>query len=145
MPVDWLRGSLSGAQTLTYQGVRAYEVQGDSLVSADTYRPTLVAKLMSKRNLRYYQVRTKTSVHMSAQARLNLAVMGGAGAIFAALVNRGENVHRYITFPVLMSMLRDKTSGAQCEGVAVDNPWQVQNPNVTIAPAIIAKFNDILS
>lgn len=145
MPIEWLRGSVSGKQSLTYQGTRAYEVQSDALISADIYRPTLVAKLMSKRNLKYYQVRTKTSVHLSPQARLNLAVMGGAGAIFAALVNRGENLHRNISFPVLMDMLKVKASSAQCEGVAVDNPWQVQNPNVTIAPAIIAKFNNELS
>lgn len=145
MPIEWLRGSVSGKQSLTYQGTRAYEVQSDALISADTYRPTLVAKLMSKRNLKYYQVRTKSSVHLSPQARLNLAVMGGAGAIFAALVNRGENLHRVVAFPVLMNMLRTKASMAVFEGIAVDNPWRVQNPNVTIAPAIIEKFNSELS
>ncbi len=145
MPVEWIRGSLSGAQTLTYGGVQAYDVSTTEKTAADTYRPTLVAKRLARNGLLFYQVRTRTSVHLSALARMNLAVLGGAGAIFAALVNRGDNVHRYLTFPVLMDMLRTKSSGAQCEGIAVDNPWRVQNPNVSIAPAIISKFNNELS
>lgn len=145
MPVEWVRGSISGAQTLTYGGVQAYDVSTTEKIAADTYRPTLVAKRLERNGRLFYQVRTRTSVHLSALARMNLAVLGGAGAIFAALVNRGEDVHRYLTFPVLMDMLRTKSNGAQCEGVAVDNPWRVQNPNVSIAPAIIYKFNNELS
>lgn len=145
MPVNWICGSISGRQNLEYNGVHAYELQSDALTPADYYRPTLVARYTRTRDLRYYQVRTRTSVRLSAPARLNLAVLGGAGAIFAALVNRGEDVHRSISFPVLMDMLRTKASSAQCEGVAVDNPWRVQNPNVSIAPAIINKFQSVLS
>lgn len=145
MPVEWVRGSLSGAQTLTYDGVQAYDVSTTDKISADSYRPTLVAKRLARNGRLFYQVRTRTSVHLSTKARMNLAVLGGAGAIFAALVNRGEDVHRYLTFPVLMDMLRTKSSGAQCEGIAVENPWRVQNPNVSIAPAIISKFNNELS
>lgn len=145
MPVEWVRGSLSGAQTLTYGGVQAYDVSTTDKISADSYRPTLVAKRLSRNGRLFYQVRTRTSVHLSTLARMNLAVLGGAGAIFSALVNRGDNVHRYLTFPVLMDMLRTKANGAQCEGIAVDNPWRVQNPNVSIAPAIISKFNNELS
>lgn len=145
MPIEWIRGSLSGRQTLTYGGVPAYDVTTATKTAADTYRPTLVAKRLERNGLLYYQVRTRTSVHLSALARLNLAVLGGAGAIYAALVNRGEDVHRHLTFPVLMDMLRTKANGAQCEGIAVDNPWRVQNPNVSIAPAIISKFNSELS
>lgn len=145
MPIEWVRGSLSGAQTLTYGGVQAYDVSTTAKISADSYRPTLVAKRLARNGRLFYQVRTRTSVHLSSIARMNLAVLGGAGAIFAALVNRGDNVHRNLTFPVLMDMLRTKASGAQCEGIAVDNPWRVQNPNVSIAPAIISKFNNELS
>lgn len=145
MPVEWIRGSLSGWQSITYGGVKAYDVTTDAKTTADYYRPTLVAKRLARNGLLYYQVRTCTSVHISALARMNLAVLGGAGAIYAALVNRGENVHRYLSFPVLMDMLRTKASNAQCESIAVDNPWRVQNPNVSIAPAIIEKFNNELS
>lgn len=145
MPVEWVRGSLSGAQTLTYGGVQAYDVSTTEKTAADYYRPTLVAKRLARNGRLFYQVRTRTSVHLSSIARMNLAVLGGAGAIFAALVNRGGNVHRNLTFPVLMDMLRTKSSSAQCEGIAVDNPWRVQNPNVSIAPAIISKFNNELS
>lgn len=145
MPVEWVRGALSGAQTLTYGGVKAYDVTTDEKTAADYYRPTMVAKRLTRNGLLYYQVRTRTSVHLSSIARMNLAVLGGAGAIYAALVNRGENVHRNLSFPVLMDMLRTKASGAQCEGIAVDNPWRVQNPNVSIAQDIISKFNNELS
>lgn len=145
MPIEWVRGSLSGAQTLTYGGVQAYDVSTTDKIAADSYRPTLVAKRLARNGRLFYQVRTRTSVHLSSIARMNLAVLGGAGAIFAVLVNRGDNVHRNLTFPVLMDMLRTKASGAQCEGIAVDNPWRVQNPNVSIAPAIISKFNNELS
>lgn len=145
MPVEWVRGSLSGCQSITYDGVRAYDLATTDKTAADSYRPTLVAKRLARNGRLFYQVRTRTSVHLSSIARMNLAVLGGAGAIFAALINRGENVHRYLTFPVLMDMLRTKSSSAQCEGIEVDNPWRVQNPNVSIAPAIISKFNNELS
>lgn len=145
MPVEWIRGSLSGWQAITYDGVKAYDVSTTEKTAADYYRPTLVAKRIERNGRLYYQVRTRTSVHLTAGARMNLAVLGGAGAIFAALLNRGENVHRHLTFPVLMDMLRNKVSMAFCEGIAVDNPWKVQNPNVSIAPAIISKFQTELS
>lgn len=145
MPVNWIRGSISGAQDITYDGVRAYELTTTDKVSADYYRPTLVAKYMGARDKRYYQVRTKSSVHLSAAYRKNLAVMGGAGAIYAAMVNNGSNAQRCVAMPILMDMLRNGYTSTLIQGASIDNPWKVQNPNVSISPAILTKFNDILS
>lgn len=141
MPINWIRGNISGAQSITYDGVRAYELSTTDKVSADYYRPTLVAKYMGARDKRYYQVRTVSSVHLSAAYRKNLAVMGGAGAIYAAMVNNGSNAQRYIAMPALMDMLRNGDTSAQVAGTSIDNPWKVQNPNVPISPAILTKFN----
>lgn len=146
LPVDYIAGSISARQSgITYDGVAAYSLSTDAKTASDNYTPILVARYMRARNKRCYQVRTRTSVHLSQDARMNLAVLGGAGAIYAALINRGEHLHRCISFPVLMEMLRTKASGAQCEGIAVDNPWRVADPNVSVAPAILAKFNSLLS
>lgn len=142
MPVDWVRGSISERQhNIVYGGVPAYEVQSTAFTPADNYSPIIVARYLHARDKRCYQVRTKTAVHISAQSRMNMAVLGGAGAIFAALLNRGERVTRSVTFPRLMSMLRLRASSTQSEGLSIDNPWVVATPNVTIPQDILTKFN----
>lgn len=142
MPIDWVRGSISERQhNIVYGGVPAYEVQSTDYTPADNYSPIIVARYLRARDIRCYQVRTKTAVHISAQYRMNLAVLGGAGAIFAALLNRGEHVTRAVTFPRLMSMLRLHASSTQSEGLTIDNPWVVSTPNVTIPQSIITKFS----
>lgn len=142
LPVDWVRGSISERQhNIVYGGVQAYEVQGSDYTPADNYSPIIVARYLHARDIRCYQVRTKTAVHISAQSRMNMAVLGGAGAIFAALLNRGEHMTRAVTFPRLMSMLRLHASSTQSEGLTIDNPWVVSNPNVTIQQEILTKFN----
>ena len=159
-----MRGNLSGRQSLEYteQGGAAYDAPDGEKTSAANYEPRLVAMHTELPNRRrnYFQVRTKTSVNMTSPMRKSLAGMGGAGAIYAALVNdrssliysqcaaakpRGVTMRQFV-LPSVMATLSDKASRATiAEGVYIDNPWRVASPNVPVSAAIISKFASVLA
>lgn len=145
-PISSIRGNISGRQYIRYTDneVRGYDVPSAEYTPAVNYQPRMIARVASNGRA-YYSVRTRTAVHLSTAARLNLAVLGGAGAIFSALRERGDCVTRNRDFPTLMQMLRSKAQRAQVAGITVDNPWQVAEPNVQIDADIVSKFNSILS
>jgi hypothetical protein len=147
MPVDYIAGCISGRQDIRYteEYVHAYEVASGDYTPATQYAPRMIAGYLRKRNRRYYSIRTKTAVHLTAAARLNLAVMGGAGALYGALVRRGDAVSRWRDFPPIMDMLRTKAQSVTVAGVRVDNPWQVAVPSVPIDAEIVSKFNSMLA
>lgn len=112
-------------------------------------------------NRRYFQVRTRTSVNMTAAQRLNLAVMGGAGALFSSLLRhkdapiynacvaacpRKMSLRQFV-YPALLAGLRDKLAAlAIAEGVEIVNPWvSAAEPNVPISTAVHDKFAAQLS
>lgn len=158
MPIDCMRGNLSGRQDLVYDGKRAYSIAVGDEVSADSYQPRIVAKFMKsgRRDLRYFQVRTNTTINMSASMQLNLALMGGAGALFASLVRSKESqiysdclglvpagkTLRAFMIPLLREGLRAKnTHIAIGNGVYIVNPWTTdETPNVPIEQTLIVKF-----
>lgn len=165
MPVDYMRGNLSGRQELTYNDKTAYDgVCTGSEVAAAGYQPRLVAKVM--RNFRpdrllYFQVRTKSSVNMTASMRHNLALMGASGALFAALISdksaliyaqcvaacpRAQTLRAFIV-PIFRAGLDDKVAAFTiADGVTITNPWRSTGAQtLTIRQAIIDKFNDELS
>ena len=83
MPVAWLSGNISGRQELKYDGVGAYETTQPT--AASNYAPRLVACAPDRRR-NYFCVRTKYTANITNRSRLNLATMGGAGAIYSAIV-----------------------------------------------------------
>lgn len=112
-------------------------------------------------NRRYFQVRTRTAVNMTAAQRLNLAVMGGAGALYSSLLrHKDAPIYnacvaacpvkmslRQFVFPALRAGIRDKLAAlAIAEGVEIVNPWvSAAEPNVPISTAVHDKFAAQLS
>lgn len=83
-----MRGNLSGKQKLQYptdnQG--AYEGPVGSVNYARNYRTSYIGAKIAKNGRTYFTVRTKTANHLTAKSKKAMALLGGAGAIYAALV-----------------------------------------------------------
>lgn len=163
-PVHWMRGKLAGSPELNYDGGKGYDVSIGDVVPAANYQPCLVAKVLRapyRDRLRYFQIRTRSSVNMTAATHHNLAVMGGAGALFAALVRqksstiyiacvnacpKGQTLRSFV-FPILHHGLSVKDANIIiAPHVIIKNPWITnENPNVPVSAAILAKFRTELS
>jgi len=158
LPIDYMRGNISGRQDIEYNGKQAYSIAVGDVVSANNYQPRVVAKMMrsGKTDLRYFQVRTTTTVNMSASVQLNMALMGAAGALFASLVRSkdskiysdcmnllppGKTLRAFIV-PILREGLRAKDAHITIgSGVYIVNPWVSNDtPNVPIEQSLIDKF-----
>lgn len=163
-PVDYMLGSLSGRQDIVYStdGARAYELADNTTTTAVGYRSILVAHRRRKTNLRYFQVRTKTTVKMSEEYRLSLAVLGGAASLFAAIVRDGGAMYqecvsqwqkygkgltfRAFLFPYICTMLRNgQEYGDVGDSEVLDNPWICQSPAVEVPQEVYDKFSSVLS
>lgn len=163
-PVKWVRGSLSGRQNLAYNGGQAYDIAANTSVSADNYQPRFIAKVLREpyaNRIKYFQVRTKSTVNMTTKYRHNLALMGGVGALVAALLSdksaqiyvqciaavpKGQTLRGFIS-PILRAGLDNKDEIiAVAENVNIVNPWvSSQEPNLTVNPAILTKYQSELS
>ena len=167
-PIDYIRGGISGRQSLKYNGGSAYSIPAGQSVTADSYTPRMVAqvyRLYSPRMLRVFQVRTRTTVNMTARHKFNIAILGGAGAIYASLVNHSDaqiyadivaaknatNIKgitlRQFVMPLVMQGLRSMSARIDiATGVYIVNPWiSVDNPNVPVSASILDKFRQELS
>lgn len=165
-PIEYICGNISGRQQLTYTagGGGGYDAPSGVKTSALDYSPRMIARIryINGRYLcKYFQVRTRTSVNMTAAYRLNLAIMGGAGALFASLVNnKSAQIYndcvsvcpanitlRAFVVPLLRSGLAAKSAHIQISGdIYIVNPWvSDESPNVNVSSAIINKFSSELS
>lgn len=164
MPVDYMRGNLSGRQSLEYteQGGTGYDVPDGSRDAATNYEPRLIALHTDLPNRRrnYFQVRTRTTVNMTTGVRKTQAVMGGAGAIYAALVSdksssiylqcaaakpRMITLRQFVLPPVMAALAAKESSATIANGLTIDNPWLVASPNVPVSAANISKFASVLA
>lgn len=163
-PVDWMRGKLSGNQLLTYDTHSAYDTQTGDVVAADNYQPRLIAKvkgIYTPRKIRFFQVRTRTTVNMTAAAKRNLALMGGVGALFGSLVSdkssaiyvavnavcpKGMTLRAFLA-PIIRTALAAKLPHIEiADGMEIVNPWvSTDTPNVPVSQVILDKFADELS
>lgn len=160
-PIESLRGSLAIYEKQSYSSGRGYDVPVGTTEEATTYISRLVAKRMPNgRN--FYNVRTRTSVHMTSVSKRNMALMGGAGAIYAALVSdktaaiysecvmaslsSGKTLRAFM-IPKLRAGLAAKVySISIADGVEIVNPWiSSDTPNVPVSSDIINKFASELS
>ena len=156
-----MRGSLSGRQELEYNNADAYDIPDGNKVSAADYSPIFVAKVTREGRVKYYQVRTKSSVNMTAAYRLNIALLGGSGALYAALLRQKSSTIyndcvrvcpkgytlRAFLMPIMRTALAAKQSAiVVAQGVEIVNPWVSQDtPNVPVPSAIVNKFASVLS
>ena len=163
MPIDYIRGNISGRQDLKYGGGDAYALPANSRVSADSYQPRMIARVLRKRlyNIKYFQVRTRTTINMSAATRLNMALMGGTGALVGSLLSdktsaiyqsclslvpKGKTLRGFIS-PIIRAGLAAKNATIEVgSGVEIVNPWvSSATPNVPVTQDIIDKFASELS
>lgn len=87
-PVEAIRGNLSGRQDLKYaeNDNKAYESPMSQRNYARNYTPRFVGAKRAKDGLKYFQVRTKTAVGMTAKSKHAMALLGGAGAIIGYIL-----------------------------------------------------------
>ncbi len=163
-PIAGMRGNISGRQTLVYnENENPAWLAPDGVQRPMTYRPRLIAARRSRDGHYYYMVRTKSAQNWKESTRANTAYFAGACAIYAAvcadseiraLVERvkqvaepGKTLREYLV-PLLRDMLAEGTSDldvmAGGYNFVIDNPWQVQNPNVNVPATIYNKYKDIL-
>lgn len=97
-PVEAMRGNLSGTQTgLEYPAAdnKAYESPVGSTNYARNYRPSFIGAKRAKDGLKYFSVKTKSAIHLTAKSKRQMALLGGAGAIIAAIL-RDKSSQAYI-------------------------------------------------
>ena len=165
-PIDYIRGSLSGSQTPLYTSneVKGYSVPVGDIEPAVNYKPILVAKILRPYDLnriKIFQVRTRTSVNMTANQHRNLALMGGVGALVASLLRnktaaiygacvaatpKGYTLRGFVS-PLIRAGLAAKSASITiADGVTIVNPWiSNETPNVPVSQIILDKFADELS
>lgn len=88
-PVEAMRGNLSGAQKLEYptDNLGAYEGPMGSVNYARNYQPRFVGAKIAKSGKKYFAVRLRTANHLTAKSKKAMALLGGAGSIYAALIS----------------------------------------------------------
>lgn len=162
-PIDWMSGNLSGRQMIKYSnaGAKAYDLSVGERATAVGYQPRLIARRMYQKRRNFYQVRTKTSVNMSSAYRTSIALMGGAAAMFAAIMSdkasaiyaavlaakaKEQSMRAYL-IPILRKGLENKDEQiAIAPETYVTNPWQYTGTqNIDVSAAIVSKFTDVLS
>lgn len=173
-PVEAMRGNLSGKQNLVYaeNDNKAYESPVGGVNYARNYTNRFIGAKRAKDGLKYFAVKTRTATHLTAAAKKAMALLGGAGAIYASIV-RDKTSQLYIqckaqydalvaagstkTFrQSLMDVLRagliaksDTFAYAGPAGTIpeIDNPWCKTSStiNVSVGDDILVKFWDQLA
>lgn len=167
-PVEAMRGNLSGAQNLKYptQNNRAYESPEGSVNYARNYGTRFIGAKRASDGLKYFAVKTKTATHITPRSLMAMALLGAAGAMYAALVRDKasatyagihaqwvelQNVGNTKSFRAyvmdnLRQMLATKASNVVFAGprpaVTVNNPWvnETQTADMQVSDAIQVKF-----
>lgn len=164
-PVDYMRGNVSGRQEIEYNGSDAYSIPEGSAVSADNYEPRLVTRVLYLNTpvmVKSFMIRTKTTVNMTARMRMNIALMAGVGAIYAAVVSDKTSIIyndcvrvcpknttlRSFLSPLIRTGLAAKDDKIVISGdIIIFNPWVHEGEEYTVKiPAqIIDKYKDVLA
>lgn len=164
-PVEAMRGNLSGNQVLEYpvNDNPAFDApEGKSY--ARNYQPRFIGAKRSSTGLKYFSVKTKSAINKTAKSILAMAVLGGAGAIYAAILadatiyanaqaafvpNKGKTFRAWL-MDGIMESLRLKRTKIEVQhlvtgvyGPLCNNPFvsggQSQY-NVTISDEVLVKF-----
>lgn len=169
-PVESMRGNLSGNQVLEYaeNNNPAFEAPA-GVQYARNYQPRFIGAKRSATGKKYFQIKTKSATRINAGTKLKMALLGGTGAVRAAIlsnaVNRGlvEAVYtaakaagqtsaktlEKFAYDVIYEGLQNKSimfvfSAPGASSVAFHNPWvyagQQGGIGVTIKTTILVKF-----
>lgn len=165
-PVEAMRGNLSGNLDLLYpsEDNKAYEGPVGSVNYARNYAPRFIGAKIAKSGKKYFTVRTKSANHLTAKSKKAMALLGGAGAIYAALLKASAlkaqaqavyvkaqelgDVRSFRAF--MMDYIRSAliahsaTISLNIAGasVSIDNPWAKFSGalNINISNTIRVKF-----
>lgn len=122
-PFEGLRGNVSGRQDLVYalNDNKAFEAPQGKRNYARNYKPRYVSAKRASDGRMYFSVRTRNGVTLSARSLQAMALLGGTGAIYAAIVNNDtlrngvEMVYRYLI---------DRTSQGLPGGIPLDTTFR---------------------
>lgn len=163
-PIAGMRGNISGRQTLVYnENANRAWLAPDGVQRPLAYQPRLIAARRSRDGHYYFMVRTKSAQNWKESTRANTAFFAGACAVYAAVcadsalralvesvkrvVEPGKTLREYL-LPKLREMLAQGASDldemAGGYNFVIDNPWQVENPNVNVPETIYNKYKDLL-
>lgn len=164
-----MRGNLSGRQDLLYpsENNKAYEGPVGSVNYARNYRASYIGAKVAKTGKVYFAVRTKTANHLTAKSKKAMALLGGAGAIYAAIVRDKsagslyarlyamyvalqalgltDSFRKWVTDRLRSALIAHETQATFAGpggSIGVDNPWAKFEGtlNVQVSNAIRVKF-----
>ena len=172
-PVEAMRGNLSGKQDLRYaeNDNKAYDGPLGSVNYARNYSPRFVGAKIAKNGKKYFTVRTKSASHLTKRAKKAMALLGGTGALYAAIVkNKSSQLYQqlyaqWLRFVDMGSTnnFRQSLSGAIREALAASdslvtyagpngviqfkNPWYdgSQTTDARVSQSILTKFWTMLA
>lgn len=161
-----LRGNISGKQELTYpeNNNKAFEAPLGKRSYATNYRPSVIISRVARTGKLHFAIRTKSAVRRSAKSTMAMALLGGAGALYGALIMNADKkaamiaIHEHdtqyaslrgVTFQkfwmdIIRDMLKRKqTSYVRTVGgtITIYNPWNYEGDiDVTVSNDILVKF-----
>lgn len=91
-PVEAIRGNMSGKQDLRYaeHDNKAYEGPIGSRNYAKNYTPRFIGAKIASTGRKYFMVKTKTASRLTTRSLKAMALLGGAGAIYASMLKRKD-------------------------------------------------------
>lgn len=169
-PVESMRGNLSGNQILEYAENNNPAFDAPAGVQyARNYQPRFIGAKRSATGKKYFQIKTKSATKINAGSKLKMALLGGTGAVRAAILSdatkravveavyaaakeqgrtSAKTLQKYV-YDVVYEGLQSKSVMIQffATGVptlTIQNPWVYTNQqggvSITIKEYILVKF-----
>lgn len=163
-----LRGNISGRQNLEYptNDNKAFDGPIDGKNYARNYRASVIVSQRARDGQFHYSIRTKSMNHLTTKSKMAMALLGGAGAIYAAILRTsavlagiqaqyaaiqelGEkrSFRKYVMDTLRSGLLANAatfTFAGPSTPVVIENPWEKSHEDVAGEPlpssAILNKF-----
>lgn len=167
-PFEAIQGNLSGRQDLRYaeHDNKAYESPAGKKNYARNYTPRYIGSYITKSGKSVFRVKTKSAVHMTPKATKAMALLGGAGAVYGALIKvkttatylgvlaqynalvaigEKRSFQQYcmdIIRQAIVAHAQNVTFAGPATLVTFKNPWYngTMSTDVTISNAVLQKF-----
>lgn len=90
-PVEAMRGNLSGNQDLKYaEHMNPAFDAPDGRQYAKNYQPRYIGAKRAASGLKYFNTKTRSASNISDASKLNMALLGGTQAIYAAIIHNAD-------------------------------------------------------
>jgi hypothetical protein len=112
LPVESMRGNLSGEQTLVYaqNNNSAYEAPNGTQY-ARNYQGRYIGSKVSKSGLKYFNVKTKSATVLNDSTRLTMGTLAGVAAIRSALMKDHAQDYAQIIANLVIEVTQGIISG----------------------------------